>query len=324
MKISVILPTNKRNSPELLKEMRNISSITRKKTIFNEDFTLLSGWGDCRHYLYPTLECLSKQIFLDYEVIICHKYPEDLNDLIDFYPKLKLIKEKPSIWHQLGNYPTVNNNRNTGIMNAKGELLVFLDDMTIFNKHLLRDIWNTYKDGYYSTAKAIRRIRYNPDAKVMEKGNRKTYVDNGIYGAENFHNINIGDKIHNAATWTYCCSMSREECLEINGFDEIYDGNFGGTDQDIGRRLIRISKYKRKLIGNIYEFAHKSHKHTVRYDEMFRQICGQSPIPKHIRANSWKPTPLELKRYKRWHLHTHGEMDVNWNKFMDIPLYNIK
>lgn len=341
--ISVILPTNKINTNDELNKIIHVSHIAIKERAINEEFSNLCNWyispsdeDEITHILEPTLESLMCQKFDGYEVLLCHRYPEDIKDKIDRYHELnkhkdfnfdiKLIREKSSIWHNLGDeYRTVNNIRNTGLLYAQGELILFLDDYTIFSENLLQNAWDAYKDGYYITARGIRRIRYEPSAKsenkIIGKG---SIVDKGIYGSRNFNNLDDGTLLPKSATWTYCCSVSLEDCLSINGFEECYDGNFGGTDQDFGRRLERISLFKRKLSGTIYEFAHKSPRQKIRDDEMFRGIIGQSPNPKHIKANSWKPAKEDLGRYKTWHIRTHGYIDKNWNAFMDIPLFDLR
>lgn len=334
-KISVILPTNKLTSKEEEKKIGKIFNKTFKDEIINEEFTsicqALSGENEPSHILNPTIECLRWQNFDDFEVLLCHKYPDDVKQIVDWHNvmeknlgfNIKLIKEKPSIWHELGAYPTVNNNRNTGLIHAKGELIFFLDDMTIFENDLLQRVWDKYKDGYYVTCRGMRRIREDSSYEPPAESERGYYYTNGVYSSRNFKYVDDCMEITNTATWTYGCSVSLKECLEINGFDEIYDGNFGGTDQDFGRRLNMISKYKRKLVGNIYEFAHKSPRQVTRNDEVFRQMCGQAPLPRVSRANSWKPNQSQLNRYERWHL-TNTNMDPNWNKFMEVPLYDIE
>jgi len=331
VKISVILPTNKKNSQEELDKFHKIESICGKHSnVLNDEFAYLviAMIPESTHTLEPTLDSLYTQTFEpdEFEVLLCHKYPDDVKGIEKRYKdfNLRIIKEKPSIWHELGDeYRTVNNIRNGGILEAQGELLLFLDDYTIFNHDLLEKAWNAYQNGYYITARGMRRIRYNPDAKSTETPTRKSIVDKGIYSSYNFNHTKEGDIIPNSATWTYCCSVSLEETLYINAFDEIWDGNFGGTDQDFGRRLARITKYKRKLMGTIYEFAHSSPRHKTRNDEILRQICGQM-IPKHIRANEWKPTEAEMRRYKKWHESNIGYLDQNWNKFLKVPMCNLE
>ena len=315
----MILPTYRKNCQEELDNLHNYSKYVNDNSFGHEfkrlcDRCIEYGYRHCVHILEPTLESLLSQTFKDFEVILCHKYPEDVNDLIKYYKgylNVNIIKEKESIWHSLGDYATVNNNRNTGIINATGELLFFLDDMTIFNENLLQKVWDNYKDGFYTTCKAIKRIKI---------------VNDKIIGTEKLKGNEV-DEIPNTATWTYGMSVSMKECLKINGFDSIYDGSFGGTDADFGRRLAQVTRYKRKLGPTIYEFTHyneQKKRPKIRDDEMLRQICGQSPVPKHIVANSWKPTDSDRLIYKKWHEETIGELDKNWDKFMDVSLYNLK
>jgi hypothetical protein len=308
----VILPTYRKNCQEELDNLHNYQKYINTSR-FGEEFEYLYNnfVKDATHILNPTIWCLLNQTFKDFEIVLCHKYPEDYFLWNKEGLHINLVKEKDSIWHSLGDYATVNNNRNTGILNATGELLFFLDDMTIFNENLLQTVWDNYKDGFYTTCKAIKRIKV---------------VDDKIIGTEKMKG-NEGDEIPNTATWTYGMSVSMKECLKINGMDEIWDGSFGGTDADFGRRLNQISRYKRKLGPTIYEFTHyneQKKRPKIRDDEMFRQICGQSPVPKHILANSWKPTDSERLIYKKWHESTIGELDKNWDSFMRVQLYNLK
>jgi len=323
MKISVILPTYRINCQKELDNLHNYKKYLNTSE-FGEEFKNLYKYhvfyeqlDCCWHILEPTLDCLISQKFPndEYEILLCHKYPDDMVGLMRYYkdsrfPKIEVIQEKSSIWHSLGDYATVNNNRNTGILHAKGELLFFLDDLTIFNEHLLQNVWDNYQEGFYTTCKAIKRIKT---------------IENKIIGTHKINGLE-GDTIPNSSTWTYGMSVSMKDCLKINGFDEVWDGSFGGTDLDFGRRLDRVSRYKRKIGPTIYEFSHYSEQKKrpkIRDDEMLRQICSQSPIPRNIRANTWKPTDSERLIYRNWHESSIGELDKNWDKFMDVKLYDI-
>jgi hypothetical protein len=312
-KISVILPTFRVNTKEELDELHNYGNHLNDNPLGNEFSELYNKHtSKCKHILELTINALENQTFKDFELLLCHKYPEDVYNIREDYTlPITLIKEKDSVWHSLGNYPTVNNIRNTGIMNATGELLFFLDDMCIFNENLLQKVWNNYINNYYTTCKVFKRI---------------TIVDGKLRGSEKFVGGSEGTGIPNYSTWTYGMSVSKDECLAINGFDEIYDGSFGGTDLDFGRRLNLITQYNRKVGPTIYEFSHSHQKiqhKQIRNDEILRQIFGQSPVPKHTRANAWKPTAMQRYQYKLWHTKNKGELDVNWDKFMNVPLYNL-
>lgn len=323
-RISIILPTNRKNSIELTKPFKDAYENATPDTFDDMFYDVVKATcAETTHYLYPTIASLDYQTFNDFELILLHKQPSKIDNIKRDY--VRIVKEKPSMWHCLGSYPTVNNIRNTGIMNAQGELLFFLDDMTIFPPTLLERIWKNHTGGGNTTCRAIRRIRYNyhPDVEIQTQS-RITRIENNFYGVENFKGLSVGNPISLGATWTYGCSVSFAECIAVNGFDEIYDGNFGGTDEDFGLRLMANGTRKRVLGPTIYEFTHKSIKYQLRDDAMLRQICKQLPLPMHIKANSWKPTSNQLKRYERYHKEKFGSINPHWNKFMDVPLYDMQ
>ena len=121
MKISVILATNKKNKdmyPHIKKCMEGLSSI--KDNTFTGEFKRLANicLTDVSHFLEPTIISLANQKFEDFELIVSHRYPKDVEKILDGVPfDYKLVKEKPSIWHDIGsNYHTVANNKNTGFI----------------------------------------------------------------------------------------------------------------------------------------------------------------------------------------------------------------
>jgi hypothetical protein len=286
------------------------------------------------HFLDITLKSLELQkIEEDFEIILSHRYPEDVSNIISKYSGLniKVIKEKHSLWHDLGdNYKTVNNNRNTGIIESSGDILLFLDDYTFFNSSILENVSKNFKEGYTTTFRGCRRLRFKTDNDVAEiVNNRSRFIIGDLTGGFNFINNNPDDIIPIQCTWSYGCSISKDDCLSINGFDEIYDGNFGGTDEDFGlRHALYGTKYDRKLgKETIYEFHHPTsrsyYNSKPKNSDMFRIISKQLPKPLNLIANSWKPTKNQVKRYEKWYNSVYGSMDNNWNKFMDIPQINI-
>ena len=343
--ISVILPTYRINNKEKINKLeeyrQHIESIDNPPT---EEFIELvqSRLSGINHFLDISLKSLESQTKKnDLEVLLCHKYPDDVKDLVkDYNLNIQVIKEKDSLWHTLGDYPTVNNIRNTGIIHSTGELILFLDDYSIFNKYLIENILDNWNRGYTTTFRSMRRIRYRVSGEseydingnIAISANRSHFIFGNMTSGFNFTAYKFGDIIPQQSTWTYGCTVSKEDCLAINGFDEIYDGSFGGTDEDFGLRLAKNgSKYTRVLGKHIiYEFGHgedTKRKHgmdAIRIDRQLRYINRQYPTPRYIRANSWKPTPLKNEQYKKWHLEKFGSIDKNWDKFMDVPLYNLE
>lgn len=330
--ISVLLATNRLNDSVIKymhKAMNGLSEL--QENTFTEEFHELapSRLEGINHILEPTLRSLDEQTFKDFELIISHRYPGDAKNIIKElgYP-IKLVKEKPSIWHDIHpKYHTVANNKNTAFINSSGELIYHIDDLTFFNKNLLKEAWDLWRDNKYMTGRTVRCITYDKekfkDYYIRAIGPNKIEMHkNGWKGQQKPLTGSEGHpEIPMYMFWTCSASVSAEELLEINGYDELYDGSLTGIDMEAGARLDKISKYKRVASDNyLYEINDPTPKYQTRDDVMMRKIWRIN----YIKANSWKPTPIQVKRYKRWHESEKCEMDPNWNKFMDVPLYNLK
>jgi len=331
-KISVLLATNRLNKkvlPYIEKCIWGLNDL--KEDTFTPEFhdLVLKRIYGVDHILEPTLLSLEEQKFKDFEFILSHKYPDDVKELLDSYKiNYKVVKEKDSIWHNLGDrYHTVANNKNTAFINSKGELIYHIDDLTFFNENLLQEAWDLYKDNKYMTGRTVRCITYDKDKypndnKTKLGPNKIAITKNGWIGElkpltsfENHPNIPM------SMFWTCSASVSAEDLLKINGYDELYDGSLTGIDMDAGNRLERVSNYTRVASNNfLYEIDDPTPKNNIRDDVMMRTIWRVN----HIRANTWKPNNTQMKRYKRWYTMKVGEIDENWNKFMDVPMYDIK
>jgi len=331
MKISVLLSTNRLNHnvfPYVKKCIDGLDDL--QEDTFTHEFKDLAHYSlkDISHFLEPTIISLCNQKFKDFELIVSHKYPKDAEKILDGVPfEYKLIKEKPSIWHKLGNkYHTVANTKNTSLIHSSGELIYHIDDLTFFNSDLLQEAWDEWQKGNYITGKTVRCItydkkKYKEDSIFSLGPNKVERVRNGWKGEIKPLTPQLKQEIPMYMFWTCSASVSAQELLEINGYDELYDGSLTGIDMDAGNRLNVISKYKRISSENyLYEIDDPTPKNIIRDDVMMRKLFKVS----HIRANSWKPTLPQMNRYRRWHTHTIGHLDKNWDKFMDVPLYNLK
>jgi hypothetical protein len=335
MKISILLPTN-RNNNKIIDKIKSIN-----KNISNREFNLKytsntflplieDRTSHIDNYLEPTLRSLEKQRFKDFELVISHKNPtySELEIVKSYNINTKLVKEKHSLWHDLDDkYPTLCNNINTAFIHSNGELLLRLDDLTIFGNKIIGEVWKNYKDGYYSTAPAWREIDYNQNKIGMHSNiqvgpNKWNIIDDGLtYQDVPVYRDNIKE-IPVAACWGYFSSISRDEFMKLNGHNELFDGSIAGTDLELGQRLSHISKFKRKVTENrVFEINDIPYKHMTRDDTILRQIC-QREIK--LKANTWKPSMNALRRYKKWHIKNHGSIDENWDKLLESPEFDLK
>ena len=333
-KISVILPTNRLNHDVFVK-IKNIQDALdkydfTKKKIFTDEFIDLIKLRtlNVNHYLQITLNSLAYQNFKDFELIISHRYPEDALDVVKQgwnFP-IKLVREKHSIWHDLGKqYPTLNNNINTAIIHSQGELLWRLDDLTFFNDNVLGELWNNWKNGYYSTSRGLRCIDYNEDNKNVKKcekvgAGKYNIWQNGWYGQYKPLTMD-GNSIPKWMSWGFSSTIGIDDFLNCNGQEELFDGAICGTDMELGQKLQMISKYNRKAtIYPVYEINDVPYKYQTRDDVKFRQIINRQDY----HGNCWKPTQEQMDEYAEWHRKNKGELDENWNKFMDVEYLNMR
>jgi len=331
--ISILLPTNRINKfiiPKIDNLRDGLDSLGRYDRIFTDEFVDLarSRLEDVKHYLEPTLISLEKQKYKNFELIISHRYPKDALDVVKSYNiKLKLVEEKPSIWHCLGDYSTLNNNINTAFIHSSGELLWRLDDLIFFNDSVLSEISYLWSKNLYMTSRAIRCIDFDSDKRNVRKlekigPNKYRITYNGISGeVKKLVNKENHPAIPNFMCWGYSSTISRKDFLAINGQDELYDGAVCGTDMDLGARLSRVSRHGRVVSDHyIYEINDVRYKNNIRDDVIMRNLFQVN----HIKGNSWKPSREQMELYKKWHTENKGKLDPNWNKFMEVPFIDLR
>lgn len=331
-RISIILPTN-RLREDILPKIRNIQKAleTNDKDIFNKEFIPLISKRieGINHYIELTLKSLEAQTFKDFELIISHKYPVDMLDVVKEYDlPIKLVAEKHSIWHDLGmKYPTLGNNINTSVIHSEGELLFRLDDLTLFNKNVLQEMSDMWGRGLLVTSRGYRLIDYveslpEDEIKYEKVGARKLKIVQNRWRAQ-YKPLtrNPHEEIGKDMCWGFSSTLSRNDFLEVNGQNELFDGSISGTDMELGARIQSISPYNRISSYNlIYEVNDIPYKYMSRNDVVMRSFFKNIPI----RANSWKPSKEERDRYKEWHISEYGDIDDNWDSFMNVPYLNMR
>lgn len=187
----------------------------------------IEAWPERDHLEY-TLAHLDEQDYTDFEVIISDAlYGTQFREIGALRraaaklgrPVYHVPVETP--WLKLG-HPAISAGRNSGIAYASGELLVFLDDLSAPEPHVLPAYFDWFKQGYFLNA---------------------------------FHGWLNGDRVDEAVTdhrlallqgQTFLvdhfdlngyASASLKAMFAVNGFDEVFDGSRQLEDVDLSHRL---------------------------------------------------------------------------------------
>lgn len=220
--------------------------------------------------IIPTLRCkglditftsLGRQTFNsdNWELIVIDDFLEDRKHEYDYYANKYAIKNflylRPKIGYWRSNIPR-SNSRNTGLVHANGELIVFIDDYTWVLPKFLEQHWKVYNDGYCMVGKA-NVVQYINEEERKEKlldsidkigipvVDTKLDISSSDYSIfmKNIVLFNVGDTrgdndVKNCGGgWFYTCNSSipLTKIIEVNGFDEEFDL---ALEEDIGLGLM--------------------------------------------------------------------------------------
>jgi len=209
------------------------------------------------HVLDKIVENLSRQTFRDFELIIVDLVWSFRKDYIKEkysnvgFPILHLI-DKDSVFKDL-QLTRISSAKNTGIMYARGEHLLFSDDGQVWSEDALEHLERWARQGIGGTCRLFR----NHGEEDIEIDSRwRAYGINGT----------LNTKIVPAAAMGYfggTLSMSpTSNMVQCNGFDEMFDGARQLEDSDMSRRL-----------GNTgLRIAFEGHPMVVEYD--MDACCG--------------------------------------------------
>lgn len=235
------------------------------------------------HMFQPTIESLKIQTFKDFELIVVDAL---------YHLRPKLFQGEPfhsdKLPFSVKHIPIEHNNRynhrfwidnrrwnvcgtlNTGIIHAKGELLVRIDDCSDFDSNYLKRFWEGYQSGYWPMAMHIRYLGGKParlNKEYMEIGYemnywknvtdrdnilKKIFGDNGLIRDTRYDIVKKegGRKIAPPEWYYGYSSVSLDAALNVNGYDELFDGDKSLEDTDMGNRLY-MAGYKNKFLLEI-------------------------------------------------------------------------
>lgn len=220
--------------------------------------------------LEMVLESLARQTYKRFEIVICEDDESELTVRIiqAFLKKHSQMQVKHVTQSNQGFRKCRILNR--GIMQASGALLVFLDGDCVVHPDFIRDHATQYEPGYYLAGRRIDLEESFTKQLTLES------VETGVFDRLNLHWITArlksqSDKLHrtvrisssflrrvlglNTVTDLKGCnfSVSKNDLLAINGFDESYEG-YGREDTDVELRLQNLGLKIKSLRGLALQF----------------------------------------------------------------------
>jgi len=214
------------------------------------------------HLWEPTLQTLAKQTMKDFEYIVVDVFYEERKDYFkdhNYGLRIKHVPPVPSVWGGLGLCQTAHQ-FNTGLMYADGELIFMGADSGMYPPDLMANLWKHYQEGYFVSTGFGADMTYADESSEglnafgVLKG---TFVKGGNIVPTDWYSFlgYRGDilmdhryvQLFLDGTWTWTritpqwyfgiSSLSLKAALEVNGFDECFDGCTNLSDIDLGYRL---------------------------------------------------------------------------------------
>lgn len=278
-----------------------------------------------RTFLLPTLRALARQTFRDFEVLIIectqgtrpwYERPSGL-DVRTVPPRdTPWIHEpwpesmQPGPWHWSVRWPIVSCARNTAIVHARGERLIFLADCAIFDEHLLEVMAEHVRRGVLpgSWYSQIIWPDYGVARGECEDGWPKVEfapphtTQSFVADRADLERYELPDECVSVNTPSglprNCVPFLVDDWLAINGSDENFDGAMGTEDIDLFARLRRLPQFNRQtpfvrdsrlLVWELGHYHFQWLRPAARHNPLLYEMIEESS-PGRLRANDERPS----------------------------------
>lgn len=189
-------------------------------------FSIIIPVYNVENYIKKCLDSVFSQSFKDYEVIVVNDGTKDNSmDIVKDY-KVKVINQKNQ---------GLSAARNTGVKEAKGDYLLFLDSDDYYEKDLLKEINNSLKNNPDVVRFQIQDVK---EDKVIKEYHEKEF--NNLNGVEAFNELVKYHYVENA--WCYAIKRKYYE-------KENYCFSVGKIHEDFG--LLPLVIIKSKIVNSI-------------------------------------------------------------------------
>lgn len=203
-------------------------------------------------YAENIIKCLINQTVQPYEVIFTDDgSKEDLKELLLKYKNQCDFKIKYIYQEDLGFRKS--KACNNAVIESEGDYLIFLDQDAVFPNNLIETFVTLQKNRYFSILrviwstfeekKEIQKIlfkeEYQEILKVFSSTQFKTLKK--YLWRDKYNNFRYRLKLRDRGTGLMGIGfgLKKDDCIEINGYDEDYQG-WGGEDADLGLRLYAL------------------------------------------------------------------------------------
>jgi hypothetical protein len=218
------------------------------------------------HIFEFLMQSLRKQTFKDFEVVIADVLFDERKTYFTHRPEkfsVKHVPVKPNIWIDKG-YCAISTTKNTCLLHANNEVIVFTDDCSYLNERHLEIVANNLQ----------------PNKCISN-----TY---DIYKGENllFHDVrketlNCGGAYGNVALYL-------EDYLQLNGYNEIFDGSRGLEDCELSLRM-----RTKGMVIDLLDYPVHYQYHNRGYP---RQPDNPLRCPRVAEVLSYKPSRISVYR----------------------------